>query len=459
MSALAPGADTLVAAVTAVSSVVHDGRSADDALAFAEPRTDRSAVRAIVLGTLRWYLRLVPAVRTLVDRPADDIAPQLRALLVTAAHQIEYSRSAPEVSVHLAVDAARGLGFARATGFVNAVLRRFVRERGEIFAAGDGDAGVRTAHPQWFVEAVQNAWGENSVPLLEANDRHPPMVLRIAPRDGESLTATTQAYVAELAAAGREAEALAWCDGAVRLVHAAPVSALPGFREGRVSVQDAGAQLAARLLALAPGQRVLDACAAPGGKTGQILECEPQIGSLLAIDVDDERISLVRSTLERLGSRDATMAEACGKVRLRCADLASSEAFAGEAPFDRILLDAPCSATGVIRRHPDIKILRRREDLRALLASQRQLLDRCFAQLASGGRLVYVTCSVMPQENEELVAAFLAATPAARPLAWPEALPLPPGALRLQVGVQLLPGVTADTDGFYYAILGRGRGS
>jgi 16S rRNA (cytosine967-C5)-methyltransferase len=446
MTALAPGADTLVAAVTAMSEVVHAGRSADDALAFAESRPDRSAVRAIVLGTLRWYLRLVPAMRELVDRPAEQIEPSLRALLVTAAHQIEYSRSAPEVSVHLAVDAARGLGFARATGFVNAVLRRFVREREALFANVDRELAGCTAHPEWFVAALQQAWPEHVQAVLDANDRHPPMVLRVTARDE---------YIAELAAEGRESIAIDWCPSALQLAHATAVSALPGFRDGRVSVQDAGAQLAARLLETPPGARVLDACAAPGGKTGHILECQPQLGELLAVDLDDSRISLVRSTLTRLGARDAALAAACAKVRLRAADLAARDALGGEAPFDRILLDAPCSATGVIRRHPDIKLLRRESDLDALVVTQRRLLERCFARLAPGGRLVYATCSVLPRENEELVQQFLAATPAAIALPWPADVALPPGALRRAIGVQLLPGVAADADGFYYAVLGR----
>lgn len=446
MTALAPGADTLVAAVTAMSDVVHAGRSADDALAFAESRADRSAVRAIVLGTLRWYLRLVPAMRELVDRPAEQIEPSLRALLVTAAHQIEYSRSAPEVSVHLAVDAARGLGFARATGFVNAVLRRFVREREALFARVDAELTGRTAHPEWFVAALQQAWPEHAEVVLDANNRHPPMVLRVPARDE---------YIAELAAAGRESVAIDWCPNAAQLTHATAVSALPGFRDGRVSVQDAGAQLAARLLDVQPGARVLDACAAPGGKTGHILESQPQLAELLAIDLDDERISLVRSTLTRLGARDATLAAVCAKVRLRCADLAATDALGGEAPFDRILLDAPCSSTGVIRRHPDIKLLRRESDLDALAATQLKLLERCFARLAPGGRLVYATCSVLPRENEQVVQQFLAKTPAAIALPWPVGVSLPPGALRLAAGVQLLPGVAADADGFYYSILGR----
>lgn len=439
--ALAPGAATLAAAARAVSLVAHEGRSADVALADAEQRPDRAAVRAITLGTLRWYLRLAPAVAALVARPATDLAPTLRALLVAAAHQIGHSRGAPEVSVHLAVDAARALGFERATGLVNAVLRRFVRERAAILDGVDHDLAARHAAPAWLVGAVQAAWPAQAEAVLAASNAHPPFVLRVA--------GDREAYISELAAAGHEARPVAWAPEAVVLATSVPVTALPGFREGRVSVQDAGAQLAARLLGVGPGQRVLDACAAPGGKTAHLLQMPVPPADLLAVDVDGARLSMVASTLERIAAA----------ARLRVADLAVPGSLGDEPPFDRILVDAPCSSTGVIRRHPDIKLLRRPEDIAAFARTQSRLLESCFAKLAPGGRLVYATCSLLPAENEEVVAAFLAREPAARVLPWPAGVDLPPGALRLPVGVQLLPGAEAGTDGFYYACLGRGSGA
>ena len=447
----APGAATLAAAARAVSSVAHEGRSADVALAEAETRPDRAAVRAITLGTLRWYLRLAPAVAGLVARPADELAPPLRALLVAAAHQIEHSRGAPEVSVHLAVDAARALGFERATGLVNAVLRRFVRERAAVFAALDQDLAVRSAQPAWLAAAVQAAWPDRAAAVLDASNAHPPFVLRVA--------GDRDAYLAEHAAAGHDARAVTWAPEAVVLAASVPVTALPGFREGRVSVQDAGAQLAARLLDVRPGQRVLDACAAPGGKTAHLLQRPVPPTDLLAVDVDGSRLSMVASTLERIGLDLAGLERSGISVRLRAADLTVPGALGDEPPFDRILVDAPCSSTGVIRRHPDIKLLRRAEDIDAFARTQARLLDRCFARLAPGGRLVYATCSLLPQEDEEVVAAFLAREPAACVLPWPEGVALPPGALRLPIGVQLLPGAEAGTDGFYYACLGRGDGA
>ena len=435
---LAPGAATLAAAVQAVSAVAHEGRSADVALLEVESRPDRAAVRAITLGTLRWYLRLAPAVAQVVARPTDDLAPALRALLVTAAHQVEHSRGAPEVSVHLAVDAARALGLGRAAGLVNAVMRRFVRERAALFAALDADLAVRTAHPAWFVERLQAAWGERAPAMLEALDAHPPMVLRVV--------GDRDAYRATLAADGRAAAEVAWAPEALRLERAAPVAALPGFAEGQSSVQDAGAQLAARLLDVEAGQRVLDACAAPGGKTAHLLQRPVPPADLLAIDADPQRLALVAGTLQRIGA----------SARLRVGDLAAPGVLDDEPPFDRILLDAPCSSTGVIRRHPDIKLLRRSEDIPAFARTQGVLLDRCFAKLAVGGRLVYVTCSVLPEENERVVQAFLERTPAARVLPWPPGVELPPQAVVGACGVQLLPGGEADSDGFYYACLGKG---
>ena len=439
-SRLAPGASTLAQAARGVSEVAHEGRSADAAAALLEERPDRAAVRAIALGTLRWYLRLAPVVAAVVARPVGEVEPLLRALLVTAAHQIEYSRGAPEVAVHLAVDAARELGFARATGFVNAVLRRFVAERGARLAEGDADPARRSAHPAWLVERLAAAWPDAYEAVLAAANAHPPMVLRVDLSRGGGVGP----WLEELAACGRAGEPVPWRPGAVVLDHAAPVGGLPGVREGRVSVQDAGAQLAAALLDPRPGQRVLDACAAPGGKTGHILELGGEL-DVLAVDVDAERLVRVRETLLRLGRT----------ARCRVADLSLPGALADEAPFDRILVDAPCSSTGVIRRHPDIKLLRRAEDVAPLVELQRRILQQAFARLAPGGRLVYSTCSLLPEENERQVLGLLEREPQARVLPWPASVELPPGALRQQAGVQLLPGA-AGTDGFYYACLGRG---
>jgi 16S rRNA (cytosine967-C5)-methyltransferase len=257
--------------------------------------------------------------------------------------------------------------------------------------------------------------------------------------------ATTDEYVARLAAAGIAAQTLAWRPGAVVLDAPLDVQALPGFAAGEVSVQDAGAQVAAAWLAPRPGERVLDACAAPGGKTAHLLEIAGGDIELTAIDSDAVRLEAVTETLNRVRRT----------ARIVCADLRERSALAGERPFEKILVDAPCSATGVIRRHPDIKLLRRGRDVPGFVATQRAILENVFARLAPGGLLLYVTCSVLAAENEALIEAFLDAHPEAGTAPPPANLRWPENAVVWQHGVQLLPGPGAPTDGFHYASLTR----
>jgi 16S rRNA (cytosine967-C5)-methyltransferase len=436
----APGAETLGQAALAVCAVAYEGRSADAALEPAQARVDRAAVRAIALGTLRWYLRLRPAIAPLVSRPFDELSPKLAALLVTAAHQVEYSRGAPEAQVHLAVDASRVVGESRASGVVNAVLRRFVAQRAELLAVADAEPAQRHAHPAWMVEALRTAWGGAAEGILAANNLHPPMTLRLDPAQ-----VGAGDFLRSWRALGREARALPWNESAVVLDRAVTVQTLPGFESGAVSVQDAGAQLAAPLLDAAPGMRVLDACAAPGGKTLHIAQRTPDLAVLVAVDDDPARLVRVRENLERAGRQ----------ASLLVADLRTRPDSLAPASFDRVLVDAPCSATGVIRRHPDIKLLRRAADIAGFAATQRQILGTAFELLKAGGRLIYCTCSVLPAENEKVVAAFLDAEPRARVAGWPEGIVKPPGLLERTIGWQLLPGGDAGTDGFYYACLER----
>jgi 16S rRNA (cytosine967-C5)-methyltransferase len=435
----APGAETMAYAAIAVHAVVYDGRSADAALEAAHERVDRAAVRAIALGTLRWYLRLQPALAPLSNRPFDELSPKLAALLVTAAHQVEYSRGAPEAQVHLAVDASRVIGEGRASGVVNAMLRRFVAQRAELLAVADAEVAQRHAHPRWLVAALRAAWGERCEEILAANNEHPPMVLRL------DASLPTDDFLRSWRALGRDAQPVGWRPDAVVLERPVAVQTLPGFDVGAVSVQDGGAQLAALLLDAKSGMRVLDACAAPGGKTLHIAQTTPDLAQLIAVDDDPARLARVRENLQRAG-RDAV---------LIAADLREPPPSLNAAHFDRILVDAPCSATGVIRRHPDIKLLRRASDIDGFVATQRRILATAFELLRPGGRLLYCTCSVLPAENEEVVGSFLNSEPRAVPAAWPEALVPPPGLLKRSVGWQLLPGGGAGTDGFYYACLDR----
>ena len=417
--------------------MAFDGHSTDEVLRTYEESSQRSAIRAIALGSLRWYLRLAPAIDALLSRPK-GVANEIRALLVVSAHQIEYSRNAPQLTAHAAVDATRILSQGRASGLVNAVLRRFVTEKSALLAGVDRKLAGRTAHPGWLVKQLEQAWPELHEGILNANNEHPPLVLRV-----DLSRRTVAGYIEDLAAADIAAKAIDWMPTAVRLDRPVTVASLPGFSEGVVSVQDAGAQMAAKLLDAKPGMRVMDACAAPGGKTGHLLEHTPDLAELVAIDVDADRVARIQENLDRLRR----------PARVQIADVREPSTFWDGRPFDRILVDAPCSSTGVIRRHPDIKLLRRASDVPAFVATQGQILQSAFRMLAPGGRLLYCTCSVLPAENEEVVERLLASDPLARVAPMPTAASLAPGAVEKRVGIQLIPGSQAGTDGFYYACL------
>ena len=429
----APGAAALAGAARAVDAVATRGESADAAISH--PHHERAAVRAIALGTIRWYLRLAPALERLLARPA-SVPPLIRSLMVAAAHQVEYSRNVPEVTVHAAVDATRILEMPRLSGLVNAVLRRFVAERGVLLARVDGTLAGKSAHPEWLVDRICAAWPEQAASLLEANNTHPPMTLRV-----DLTRSSPDDYASRLANQGIDAHKIQWSDTAITLAQPQSVDDLPGFADGLVSVQDAGAQLAAPLLDARPGMRVLDACAAPGGKTGHLLEWLGEGADVTAVDVSAERVGLIRENLQRLRRT----------AQLVVGDARDPATFWDGRPFDRILVDAPCSSTGVIRRHPDIKLLRRPADIAAFTAIQLAILRAMAGLLAPRGRLLYCTCSVLPDENEQVVAALLGAVPELTLAAPPSDATLPPGAQPRTAGLQLLPGAQAGTDGFYYA--------
>ena len=441
-----PGVTALAEAARAIAAVVS-GRSADEALSPFDAGPRASAVRAIALGTLRWYLRMLPAINLLLSSP-QTLAREIHALLVAAAYQIEYSRNAAPLVVDMAVDAARVIGQPRASGLVNAVLRRFVRERQALLTGVDADLAVRTAHPTWLIDALAAAWPEHYEQILEANNGHPPMVLRLNTRHRSPAD-----YLGDLAAAGLAGRLLEWTaehsgTSAVVLERPASVGSLPGFKEGWVSVQDAGAQLAPTLLQAAPGMRVLDACAAPGSKASHLLESTGGALDLTAVDIDAGRLGRVAENLRRLGLA----------ARLVAADVREPWSFWDGRYYDRILVDAPCSGTGVVRRHPDIKLLRRPGDIPAFGRAQLEILTAAFGMLAPGGRLVYSTCSVLPAENEAVVAELLQAQPQARPGAMPEGEALAPGGFARAIGTQLLCGGAAGTDGFYYACVEKTTG-
>lgn len=405
------------------------GRSLDAALTF-DPqatRQERGLLRALVYDSIRWYLRLDALLDCLLARPGQKLEPEVRALAIVGLCQLLYTEIPAHAAVAETVEAARRLGHPRAAGFINAVLRRCQREHAQLLAQVDRDVAVRTAHPRWLVDAIAADWGEQASPILAANNQRPPFWVRVNRRR----TSGAQ-YRARLAASGIAVADSKFDDEALLLADAMDVAELPGFAEGEVSIQDAAAQLAARLLAPQPGERILDACAAPGGKTGHLLELQPELAELVAVDVSPERLTRVADNLRRLGL----------SATLVAADAGEPAGWWDGRPFERILLDVPCSATGVIRRHPDIKLLRRPDDIAALAAKQLELLNVLWALLAPGGWLVYASCSALRAETAAVVEAFMATGAQAR-----EAT----AAVRIAAG-------TAGMDGFYYACLEKTEG-
>ncbi|MFK3793248.1 MULTISPECIES: 16S rRNA (cytosine(967)-C(5))-methyltransferase RsmB [Pseudomonas] len=393
---------------------------------------DRGLTQDLAFGTARWQPRLELLAAQLLQKPFKAADADVQALLLVGLYQLFYSRIPAHAAIGETVGCADKLKKPWAKGLLNAVLRRAQREGEELLAGMERDPVVRTAHPRWLQKSLKAFWPEQWEAICAANNAHPPMILRVNRRHH-----SRDAYLALLAEAGVGASACQYSPDGIVLAEACDVRGLPGFAEGWVSVQDEAAQLAADLLDLAPGQRVLDACCAPGGKTCHILEAEPALAGVVAVDLEAKRLVRVRENLERLGL-DAQLIAADGR---------DTQAWWDGQPFQRILLDAPCSATGVIRRHPDIKLTRQPDDIAALAQLQGELLDTLWQTLEVGGILLYATCSTLPTENTEVIGAFLARTPGARELD----LATEAG-LRQPHGRQLL-AQEGGHDGFYYAKL------
>ncbi len=420
------------AAARSLAQTLEQGRSLAETLPPALARLapgDRALCQDLCYGVLRWHCRLLALADALLQRRPRE--GDLLALLLVGLYQLEYQSTAPHAAVSQTVEAARELGRGWATGLVNGVLRRFTRERARLAEAVDRDPARRLAHPPWLLERLQADWPEHWQEIARQNNLRPPMTLRVNRRRWDLAAAR-----AALAAAGLEAQPVPGAADALVLARPRPVDELPGFADGRVSVQDAAAQLAASLLGPQPGERILDACAAPGGKTGHLLERADL--DLLALDQAPARLSRVAENLERLGLA----------AELRAGDAGSPGDWWDGRPFQRILVDAPCSGSGVIRRHPDIKWLRRPADPAALATEQARLLAGLWPTLAPGGKLVYSTCSVLAEENEAVVRRFMEEHPDAAAL--PVVLP---GGVARGAGAQVLP--APHLDGFYYAVLQR----
>ncbi|CAB1370782.1 16S rRNA (cytosine(967)-C(5))-methyltransferase RsmB [Denitratisoma oestradiolicum] len=410
----------LLRAADAIAAVIG-GRNLDQALADTPPAL-RPAVQDMAYGALRRHGRGDFFLARLLDKPLKE--SRVRALLLAALYRIEARPEDVHTTVNQAVSAAALLAQGRCKGLVNGVLRNFMRRREELNQAADGDDVARWQHPRWWITALRSAHPRDWQEVLTAGNGHPPMTLRVNRRRGDGA-----AYLARLRDADIEARLLD--DWAIQLNRPQPVDRLPGFFEGDVSVQDWGAQRAAPLLNVQPGMRVLDACAAPGGKTAHLLELADL--DLLALDADAGRAARIDDNLKRLGLA----------ARVRAADCRAVDQWWDGRPFERILADVPCSAAGVVRRHPDIKWLRRRADVAGFAAIQGQILDALWRVLAPGGRMLYCTCSVFEEENAAQMRAFTDRHA--------DAIRLPTAGN--QTELQLLP--NAEHDGFYYALLGK----
>jgi len=436
VSAARTGARLRAAAAPVVDDVVRGGRSLDSALDDRETgidAADRPLLRLLAYGTLRHHWRLMAQVDSLLSRPLRARDRVVAELLAVGLYQLAETRIPDHAVVSETVEATRSLRRPKLAPLVNAVLRRALRDR--VFDATPSNRDAVHDHPEWLLDALRGDWPDDWRAIVAANNARAPMWLRVNPASG-----TAADYMKRLETNGIESELLAAAPQALRLVEPCPVDALPGFAEGQVSVQDAAAQFAAPLLLGGIRGRVLDACAAPGGKSGQLLELGGGDIELTALDRDPARLEAVAANLARLGL-DATLV---------AADASNTGGWWDGRRFDAILLDAPCSASGVIRRHPDIKHLRRPDDIDRLAGEQAVLLDALWPLLAPGGRMLYVTCSVLARENDDVIAGFLERTGDAREddvlqdynirdLMRPKAC-----------GYQVLPG-TADLDGFYYA--------
>ena len=429
-----PGIGARAAALGVLVEVLRDGRSLGRSLdarpALAERRDDALA-KELCYGVLRRRRGLEAVLGVLLRRRLKARDTDVKIALLIGLYQLIYTRVAPHAAVATSAALGRQLGKPRATALINAVLRTYLRRRGELAGLVAHAAAPERSHPRWLVDAIRGAWPARWRDILRANDEAPPMTLRV-----NSARGRREEYLERLHGLAVKARPAPHCDDGITLCRPCDVREVPGFRSGEVSVQDAAAQLAAPLLAPAHGARVLDACAAPGGKTAHLLERRPTL-RLTALDIDPARTRRIESTLERLDLR----------ATVHCADAGEPGRWWDGLDFDHILIDAPCSATGIVRRRPDLKWLRRPEDPARLAERQLRLIARTWPLLARGGSLLYATCSILPTENDDVITRFLAVQRDAGVHAIDAIWGVATGH-----GRQTLPG-DDGMDGFYYARL------
>ena len=394
---------------------------------------DRSLFKEMCFGSLRWYPQIAILIKQLVQKPLKEKDLEIQGLIACGLYQLAHMRISEHASINETVAATKALNRIWAKGLVNAVLRTFQREKLALLDEYKDHLVFQHAHPKWLIKKLNEAWPPNDVlSIIEANNQRGPMTLRV-----NTTKISRNDYLAKLKDADIQAHKTPNASSGIQLLSAVDVTQLPEFASGAVSVQDEAAQLAASLLQLESGQRVLDACCAPGGKTCHMLEMQPKIASLVGVDSEPRRLVRVKENLTRL--------DLCAK--LIAADAGELTSWWDKKPFQRILLDAPCSATGVIRRHPDIKILRKPADIDKLITTQTRLLQRLWQTLANEGILVYATCSVLPEENDHIVKSFIEGRVDVEVVTiqatWGKTTPY---------GRQLFP-VPKGHDGFYYAKL------
>jgi len=421
-------------AAQTVAAVLDNGESLATALPNAQSRIenpkDKALVQEICYGVMRELTQLEYYLDQLMDKPMKGKQRIIHHLLLVGAYQLLHTRIPAHAALQETVEATKGIDRPKFTSLINGVLRNLQRQHQELREKMPTKGPMTYCHPKWFIKRVTQAYPKQWQQIVQANNQRSPMWLR-----NNAKSQTRAQYLETLAELEIEASAGALGDNSILLAEPIPVHKLPDFDSGACSVQDAAAQQAAEILGAQPGELILDACAAPGGKTCHILESCSDL-KVVALDNVQHRLERVQENLDRIGLT----------AQLICGDGTQPQDWWQGEQFDRILLDAPCSATGVIRRNPDIKWLRRDTDIDQLVELQRQILAACWKLLKPGGTLVYATCSVLPDENAKQIAAFLAVHQDAR------LIPLQENDTPLTPGWQLLPGID-DVDGFYYAKL------
>lgn len=424
--------NTRLIAAKVLTSVIRDGQSLtaalNNTLGVIESDKDRAFIQALCYGVCRNFHRLDYILSQMLDKPLKDL--DVKALALIGLYQLKFMRVKSHAAVSETVLAARKKPWAKA--LINALLRSYLRGQEGFEQKADDVKSALVSHPDWLIQQIEQDWPIQAQQIFQQNNEQPPMALRV-----NLANISQDQYLQKLRDQGIEAEAVSFCRSAILLNKPAVVDILPGFNEGWVSVQDTAAQLAAELLDVQIGHRVLDVCAAPGGKAAHILEHQPKVRELVAVDIDKLRLQRVSDNFQRLKL----------SAKLIVGDASKPEDWWDGQLFDRILLDVPCSALGVIRRHPDIKLLRRAEDINTLQVLQQRIMTGVWPLLAPGGIMLYATCSILKQENEQQIEAFLATNA--------NAIEVPINAdwgLVRRYGRQILTGESA-MDGFYYALI------